>query len=337
MIDIARMCGVSVATVSKYMNGGKVRPENRERIARAVRESGYSVNYTARALKTCRAMTIGVLTESLTNMFYSSVLSIMDDCLMRAGYSTIISETRADTDQMLCKLELMRSKRVDGIVCLASHCDDRLVSACDSAGLQLVMVDSLCNEKYRGSRCCDFVLTDNVRGARDAARLIIEHGHRNIGILTGADWHFSAAERLKGFRDGLASLGVPVREEFVVIEDYSIEGGYRGATRICAMRERPTAVLVCNYFMNLGAMVAFHEHNVLIGRDMSLVSFDEIQANKAFRPAVTTVCQSLEAIGCTAAERILLRAANPGIPPLIIRVPATLIKRDSVAALCPGG
>ncbi|MDR3643664.1 MAG: LacI family DNA-binding transcriptional regulator, partial [Clostridia bacterium] len=303
-----------------------------EKIEAAVAELGYKVNTTARALKTSRSMTIGIIMEDLTNSFYSGVMSVVDNYFLESGYSSIITETKGRSEESLRKLDLLLSKRVDGIICFTSCCDLDFINTCIGSGVGLVVVDSL---PQGGQPCgsCDFILTDNVCGAFDATRHLVENGHHEIAVITGDSSRFSAGERLRGYQECLVQSGIPVRGDLIFTDEYNIDGGYRCPQLLARLTSRPTAVLVCNYLMALGALVAFNENDLRAGEELSLIMFDEIQANSAFRPRLTTVGQSLDEIGRLAAERILLRARGGDLPDGIFRIPARLIIRDSVVRL----
>lgn len=326
MKDIAARSGVSVATVSKHINGIPVSAENRRRIDQAVAELGYQVNAAARTLKTRRSMTIGILLDSLSNLFYTAVISEVEELLLQQGYTAILFETKDAPGREEQGLELFRSKAVDGILYFSSHSSPALIRRCAGYRIPLVTVDSVAE----GVPDADFVVTENAAAASGAARLLLEKGHREIGVITGGAQHFSAGERLRGCAEALREAGLPLREEWLLRDEYTIDGGYRSAKRLLALSARPTALLICNYFMALGAVMAFNERNVRIPDELSLLSFDDFAWINALRPRLTTVSQQTGRIAGEAVSCLLARIGGSGGPGQVRLIPTTLTERDSI-------
>ena len=204
--DIAARCGVSIATVSKHINGIPVKEENRIRIDAAIAELGYRVNDAARTLKTRRSMTVGILLDSLSNLFYTSVISEAEDLLQQKDYTSILFETKGSLSRALRGIDLFASKSADGILYLSSQCSPEVIEYCRLRNIPLTVVDSLPREI---PPTCDFVLTGNARAAFSATEYLIEKGHRDIAVVTGSNTHFSANERLRGYQNALTQAGIP--------------------------------------------------------------------------------------------------------------------------------
>ena len=330
--DIAARSGVSIATVSKHINGIPVKEENRLRINEAIAALGYRVNSAARTLKTRRSMTVGVLLDSLSNLFYTSVISEAEELLQAQGYTSILFETQDSLDRALRGLDLFSSKSVDGILYLSSRCRPEVLARCARLSIPLTVVDSITPD---ASPACDFVVTENARGAFSAVEYLQSKGHRDIGVITGSPAHFSANERLRGYRNALAQAAIPLREEWVLRDEYNIDGGYRCTQRLLQCPQRPTALLICNYFMTIGAVMALNEANISIPDGISVVSFDEIELIKAMKPRLTTVNQQISVIAARAVERLIARITGQQPPETVQLIPTVLVERDSVKKATP--
>ena len=324
--DVARLSNVSIATVSKYINGGNVKEENRVNIENAINQLDYRVNTLARGLKTNKSMTVGIVVDSITNTFYTSIISIVENYLHTKGYSSIICETMESEDMQLIKLDFLLSKGVDGILIFTTNISAYLLNRYVKKGANIVVVDSIVNGVD-----CDFVTTDNISGAYQAVEQFILKGHKNIAMITGSDRYFSAVERLKGYRRALEDYNLPVYENFIYKDSYDLEGGYNSFKKLLLNRENmPSAVLIANYFMTIGSVIAINEENINIPDDISIICFDDLELSKVFKPKLTSVSQPIGEIGKTAAALLLDRIDGSKIDSKIIRIPAKIIVTSSI-------
>lgn len=324
--DIAARSGLSIATVSKRINGIPVSEESRRRIDEAIEALGYQVNAAARTLKTRRSMTIGILLDSLANLFYTAVISEAEELLLQRGYTALLFETKDSPEREEQGLALFRAKSVDGVLYFSSHSSPALIRSCLKLKLPIVTVDSIA----AGTPEADFVVTDNAAAASGAVGLLLEKGHREIGVITGGEGHFSAGERLRGCREALSRAGRPLREEWTLRDAYTIDGGYRCANRLLALPARPTALVICNYFMALGTVMALNEQNVRVPDELSLLSFDDFEWINALRPRLTTVSQQAARIAGEAVGCLLARIGGSTEPGKVLLIPTALTERDSI-------
>lgn len=324
--DVAKLSNVSIATVSKYLNGGSVKEENRTNIEKAIEYLDYRVNNFARGLKINRSMTVGIVVDNITNIFYDSIISVVEDCLHEKGYSSIICETKEDEDIRIRKLDFLLSKGVDGILIFTTNILPETLNRYVDKGANIVVVDSIAN----GANC-DFVTTDNISGAYQAVEQFILKGHKSIAIITGEERNFSAVERLKGYRRALEDYNLPVYEELIYKDSYDLEGGYKSFKKLLADKEcHPTAVLIANYFMAVGAIIAINEENIIIPDDISIICFDNLELSKVFRPGLTSISQDNEELGKEAVKLLLSRIDGDDKGSRIIRVPAKIILNNSI-------
>ena len=298
--------------MSKHINGIPVKEANRVRIDAAIAELGYQVNAAARALKTRRSMTVGILLDSLSNLFYTSVISEIEELLMGEGYTAILFETKDSLERAKQGLELFSAKSVDGVFYFSSHCLPEVLSECRRLEIPAVVVDSILPD-YPD---VDFVMTENAQAAFSAVQSLMEKGHRKIAVITGSEIHFSANERLRGYYNALHSRDIPIREEWVLRDDYNLDGGFRCVKRLLKAPDRPTALLICNYFMAMGAL--------------SIISFDEIAWAKAVKPRLTTVNQQAGLIAGQAVRLLLARIRREKQEGQAVLVPTCQVERESV-------
>ncbi len=326
MKDVARKSGLSIATISKYINGGNVLEENRVVIDKAIKELGFEVNEIARGLKTNKTMTIGLLIPSLENIFFTSIVSNIESILIKNGYSTIICDYKEDKNLEKQKLDFLVKKMVDGIITMPMGCDLEVINSVINRNIPIVLID----RALRGVEC-DTVLVDNLNASYNAVEQLIMLGHKRIGIICGPEDIYTAQERLKGYERVHEDYDMTIDSELIKKGDYQVESGYRLLLELINMEEPPTAVLVTNYEMTLGAVMAINESDIKVPDDISIIGFDNLQLAKVVKPPLSIVIQPVKQIGEVAANTILrrLKGDNSNFPSMI-RLKTELMLKDSI-------
>lgn len=327
--DVAKYAGVSIATVSKYLNGGNVREENRKRLEEAIRALDFKVNDMARALKTNRTMTVGVLIPSLENVFFTSIVSNIENVLIQNRYSTIVCDYREDPKLEKEKLEFLVDKMVDGIIMVPNNGNVEAIQEVVNKGIPMVLIDQFLKNVQ-----CDVVLADNLNASYDAVEQLIIRGHRRIGIICGPEGLYTTKERLKGYIRVHEDYAVDIDENLILHGNYDVESGYRLLLHFIEMENPPSAVFVTNYEMTLGAIMAINERDIKIPDQLSIIGFDNIQLAKIVKPSLSIVVQPIEQIGETAA-RLLLKRLNGDNEdkPSVHRLKTEILIKDSVKSI----
>lgn len=335
--DVAKLTGLSLATISKYLNGGTVRNENRRRIEAAVNELGYRVNRNARSLKTNRTMTIGVVVPTLSVPFFGSVLSSLDQVLRASGYTSFVCSYDFERNLELEKLRVLCNNNVDGIVLVAQHVSaEELNEIRNSRGQEMPMV--LVDRTIPGFTC-DSIVIDNLNATYGAVEQLINAGHRHIGIIVGPLDISTANERMIGYRRALEDYGIIADvgagadtelpdDGMIQIGRYDFESGYRKFNHFMDMANPPTALCVTNYDMTMGAVTAAHERNITLGKDIGFVGFDAVDLCRIASPPLSIVEQPTELMGQKAGELLLKRMAGEDSAfPQVLRLKSHLHNR----------
>ncbi|MFO7294520.1 MAG: LacI family DNA-binding transcriptional regulator [Clostridia bacterium] len=300
--DVAKYAGVSISTVSKYINGGRVREKNRQRIEEAIKALDFKVNELARGLKTNRTMTVGVLIPSLENIFFTSIISYMENILLKNRYSTIVCDYRNDVKLEKIKFEFLMDKMVDGIIMVPHEEDIQYINKAFEKNIPVVLIDRM----IKGIEC-DVVLTDNLNASYNAVEQLIMRGHRRIGIICGPKDVYTTQERLKGYIRVHEDYSLQIDDRLIKFGNYDVESGYNLLLMLLEEVPPPSAVFVTNYEMTVGAVMAVNEKNICIPHDLSLIGFDNIQLAKVVKPSLSIVTQPIQQIGETAATILLKR------------------------------
>lgn len=316
--DIQRLTGLSLATISKYYNGGNVLITNRELIEKAAVELDYQVNNVARGLRSRRSMTVGVILDELDSVFNTTIVSRMEERLREAGYATIICTSRKDTASQADVLRFLVGKMVDGIIVVPVDDDDSFLSYAQTRCVPVVAVDRL----IPGT---DSVVIDNRAAINSAVKLLHDAGHKTIGLLAGPDNTYTMRERRAGFCDAVLSFtGVSPRPELTMTDEIGIEGGYSGMRRLLSLTSPPTAVVCANYDFTLGATVALNELEP--DSRPALVGFDNLELARLISPRPTLVTQPIDDIAIDAVDLLLRRINGEGPEgPITIALGTTLM------------
>lgn len=327
--DIARETGLSLATISKYINGGNLREKNRVAIERAIKKLDYHVNEYARGLKSKKSRTVGMVLPELSNLFNMKIVSVIERILQEQGYSVIICDSQNNLEQEARSVEFLLSKQVDGIINIPMGNSSSHLAPAVERQIPILLLDRPLDKLNDVVSC---VLIDNQRAARMAVRRLLDVGHRSIGVVVGPAGVYTAEMRLKGYREALEEYSIPFEERLVARASLTVEGGYRQMRRLLKESKDMTAVFVTNYEMTLGALIALNKEGVQIPQELSIVGFDNIMdLSRVFRPSLTIVSQPMEQIGIQAARLMLERlSGDASAAPMTVTLSATLREGASI-------
>jgi Transcriptional regulators len=327
--DIAKAAGVSVSTVSKALNGySSVNEATRAKVLRIVEELRYEPNAAARALVGQRSMTLGVfLTTGLAHPFFGSLLGGVDRALQEKGYDLIyLAQAQIGPEYSLVRH--CRTRNVEGVLVFGFQETDRNFSELVEADLPAVFIDL----DIKGSRI-GMVTSDNAEATREAVGHLHALGHRRIAYLAGLKGSYVEKHRKRGFRQGLADHGLADYPDYAVGDDFTQSSGYEAMNRLLALEERPTAVVCCSDLSALGAMDAASERGLAIPDDISIVGFDDIEAARGMRPALTTIRQDMPRMGyeaVTLLDRLITEEPEPASEAeKQVVLPTEWVSRDS--------
>lgn len=302
--DVARLAGVSVATVSAVINGTKVvSPRRAQKVREAAEALDYQTDQNARSLRTGKSKVVGIVIPDLANPFYTEVIAAADEAASRARYSFFLCNSYDDPTQEQRHLDMLFSHRVAAV--LIASCDsfaayDRLMRR----RFPLVFFDRI-PEGFHGSS----VETDNHLAAYLATRHLIEQGHRSIAILVGNIERSTHARRLEGFRKAMQESGLPVHDEYCGLSGLTVQAAFQFSLELFQSPRVPTAVFCTSNNLLLGCFRALERAGLRCPDDVSIVGFDDFPWNETFRPAITTVAQPTTAIGSKGIEMLLERIA----------------------------
>jgi LacI family transcriptional regulator len=321
---VAKEAGVSMATVSRIINGtAQVSAERRTAVEKAIEKFKFRPNPAARGLAMGRSNTIGVITQAIDSPFYGEGLRGIEHYLQQHGYAALFMSGNWDEeDEARCVRELL-ARRVDGIIMFSGRSKDSEIAAYAKKVPIVVSGRSL-----KAPGVLSLPIEDR-QGAILATRHLIEIGHRRIAFISGIQHHPDAEERLSGYRQALSEAGIAYDAKLVVPGDFHEEGGVDATLRLIRSQERFTALFCVNDQTAYGACLALYRSGLSVPGDVSVVGFDDLHSSEYRVPPLTSVRQSVRALGETSAEAMLrlLKQERPRVS----LPPVELIVRESTA------
>ncbi len=320
---MARAAGVSRATVSRFLNGRRVRAE--AEIEAAIAETGFTPNHMARSLKSGRTRSIGVVVPDVANPFFAQAVRGIEVSSRDDRYNIFLCNTDESTTRQDEVLDSLIG-RVDAVLLVPATESPSVPRALRMMRVPVVLLD----REFAEQGLYDTVLIDNEGGAEAACSYLLQLGHRRIGLISGPLSASPGRTRHEGFLSALRAHGVAIPSECVHIGDFREQSGYLAAKAMVTLGEPPTALFVANNLMAIGALKALREARVRIPDDVSFVSFDEFAIGDLLEPRLTTVSRSAMEQGALAASLLSerLRGEGPAAPRRCVLEPQLFV-RDS--------
>ena len=288
--DIAKRSGVSIATVSRVLNGRPdVSPETRERVMRHVREMGYVSNRQASAHNTY----IGLLAGYVHNPYFGAIVGGVADAIVERGDHLIIAPTYDNHEREVMLLEnLVRGAASSALLMMPQQSPQELLRL-QQKKFPFVIIDPgfpLENE-------IPVVATANISGSRQATEHLLSLGHRHVGLICGPLDNSTTKDRLVGYHSTLLSAGITYNPDYICSGGFAAAGGYEATHTLLSLPEPPTAIFAMNDLMALGALQAAQERGVKVPEQLSIVGFDDTDFTQYTTPALTTIRQPLGELG----------------------------------------
>jgi len=324
--EVARLAGVSTATVSRVMSeAGGVRKELTRKVRNAARKLGYEPNPAARNLRVRSTRTLGMVFPDIENPFYASVIAGAEEVLQNAGYSLLLANYGEDPAREHLQLSTLRAERVAGILFAASNKPSADYRYLLNAGIALVAVS-----RIPDGLNVDLVTVSNQEGARQAVEHLLRLGHRQIGFVDGPVSLSTTRERRAGYEQALRDAGLPVSRDLITSADFSHQaGGQDAVSELLNAPKKPSAIFVVTNNMALGVLEALQQRGIDVPADMAVVGFGDTPSAALLRSPLTVVAQPAREIGTTGARLLLERLQNLDRPRRSIVLDTQLIVRES--------
>jgi DNA-binding LacI/PurR family transcriptional regulator len=327
--DVAEHAGVSPATASRILTGNaRVDPALRDRVHATVRALGYRPNRLARNLRLQRMDAIGVVVSDIENPHFSEMVNVIEHQAFGLGYRVQVCGTNESGTKQSTYLRMLADEHVAGVVLSPSDPEAGEIGELLDLGIPVVAFDREVSDPR-----ADTVIADNVRGLVRATELLIEAGHIDIGYVGGRRGVETSVERLKGYQQAMHAAGLKPRS---VVGDFKIQGGREAVAGLLASASPPTALVVGNNLMTLGALKAAREAGVSIPQELALVGVDDPYWAEFVNPSITSLAQPVAAMAREAVDMLLARINGESGPPFRSLHSFGLVVRESSGGDKPG-
>lgn len=327
--DIARLSGVSIATVSRVINdNGRFSEETRKKVLQVIEETGYKMNYTAKSLRMNRSFTIGILVPDISNFFFSDVVQKIEEVLFDKGYSTIICNTARSQEKEVAYLKILEGKGVDGLIVIS--------------GAEVFEFNHTSSEKQIPYICIDrepkerketvFISSNHYQGAFEATEELINNGCKQPVIAMHGRKSTSTKERFNGFRDALKKNNIIFSSEKNLLSINQFDHNFSKTIDTFLTSNPETDGIFCiNDSIALEMMLVLHQLKRTIPQDMKVIGFDDTYAAKYAYPPLSSIRQDTTKIAETAVENLLNLVHHPNETDKLLIIPVSLISRQSTS------
>ncbi|WP_188150807.1 LacI family DNA-binding transcriptional regulator [Teredinibacter waterburyi] len=297
--EVARIAGVSVATVSRTLSHpDKVSEASKKKVMEAIEQVKYRPNMLARNFRSARAYSLVVLVPDIANPFFALVIRSIEQQAQKKGYSVLLGDTQDSHAREQDYIRLVETRLADGVIQLRPQWDQ----TSDQQSMNFPYLH-LCATESTPGPC---IRVDNVAAFKNIVDYLISLGHRRIGLITGLKGNPHTIDRLKGYKQALSEAGIPFDETLIAEGEFLIWSGVNAANTLCKLPNRPTAIACMNDEMAIGAIQAIKSHDLKVPGDISVTGFDDISYSRYCDPPLTTISQPADDMGSIAVD-ILLR------------------------------
>lgn len=304
--DVAREANVSMATVSRVVNGNpNVKPATRKKVLEVIERLGYRPNAVARGLASKKTTTVGVIIPDISSPFFAELARGIEDIATMYKYNIILSNSDQNKDKELHLLNTMLGKQVDGIVFMGGNISEEHVAEFKRSPAPIVLAGSLEDSEQVPS-----VNIDYEQATFDAVNTFIEKGHKRIAMVIGP-FHepINKEKKLVGYKKALEAAGISVEEDLIVEGDYTYDSGIEAFEKLLELPDKPTAIYVGSDEMAVGVVHGAQDKGYSVPDDFEVISSDNTRISLMVRPQLTTVIQPLYDIGAVA-MRLLTKFMN---------------------------
>ncbi|MGD6967890.1 catabolite control protein A [Rossellomorea vietnamensis] len=324
--DVAREANVSMATVSRVVNGNpNVKPATRKKVVEVIDRLGYRPNAVARGLASKKTTTVGVIIPDISNIFFAELARGIEDIATMYKYNIILSNSDQNTEKELHLLNTMLGKQVDGIVFMGGNITEEHVREFELSPVPIVLAGTV-----EDSGKIPSVNIDYQEAAYDAVKELIAKGHKRVAYVSGP-FHdkVNNEAKLPGYKKALEESGIEFNEELVVEGDYTYDSGLEAWQKLRELTDKPTAVFVGNDEMALGVVHGAQDEGVNIPGEAEVISFDNTRLALMVRPQLTSIVQPLYDIGAVSMRLLTKYMNKEKVDENIVVLPHRIEERDS--------
>ncbi|MEW9670967.1 catabolite control protein A [Ammoniphilus sp. 3BR4] len=324
--DVAREAGVSMATVSRVVNGNpNVKPTTRKKVLGAIERLGYRPNAVARGLASKKTTTVGVVIPDIASAFFAELARGIDDIASMYKYNIILCDSDQRLEKEVHLINTLLEKQVDGIVFMGREISDEHLQVFNTSSVPVVLAGTKESSEEHPS-----VNIDHRQAGYDATMRLIQGGHQRIAMVTGPFQDpLAGVERFEGYRQALTDSGISFRQDYVISGKLSYEAGLEAAQAFMSLEEPPTAIFSASDETAVGVIHGMQDMGKSVPQDMEVIGFDNIRLSEMVRPKLTTVVQPMYDLGAVAMRLLTKFMNNEKVDNHIVVLPHRIEERQS--------
>ncbi|RKD27019.1 catabolite control protein A [Ammoniphilus oxalaticus] len=328
--DVAREAGVSMATVSRVVNGNpNVKPTTRKKVLAAIELLGYRPNAVARGLASKRTTTVGVIIPDISSAFFAELARGIDDIASMYKYNIILCDSDSRLDKEVQLINTLLEKQVDGIVYMGREITEDHMRVFNTSNVPIVLAGT----KEKSSELPS-VNIDHFQAGYDATIRLIEGGHKRIAIVTGPFQDpLAGVERFEGYRKALEEHNIDFRQNYVISDKLTYRAGMAAAKSFMSLEETPTAIFAASDETAVGVIHGLQDMGKRVPQDIEVIGFDNIRLSEMVRPKLSTVVQPMYDIGAVAMRLLTKYMNNEDVDDHIVVLPHRIEERQSTTLL----
>lgn len=327
--EVSKLAGVSLATVSRVMNGtANVSDNTREKVHKAMNELGYVPNSIAISLASKRSNCVGILVPVLDGVFFGEMMHAIEGELRKQRKHVVVTAGHADEEQEREGVEFLLSRNCDALIVHAEELSDEYLVQIAKGKTPIYILNRYIEEI--ADRC---ISLDNEKGGYLIAKYVLELGHRNIVTIAGPNTKKDARHRLNGLRTAMGEYELVLKESHVYEGSYQQDSAEQAINHFVEQNIEFTAVICANDQMAIGAMAQLRQHGLVPGENVAVVGFDNVEFAACTFPRLTTIDYPIAEMGRVAADMILRDVYEVKLPDFARAFEPTLIIRESVNQL----
>lgn len=323
--DVAREASVSMATVSRVVNGNpNVKPSTRKKVLDTIETLGYRPNAVARGLASKKTTTVGAIIPDISSMFFADLARGVEDIATMYNYNIILANSDRNKEKEIKLINTMLEKQVDGILFMGGHISEAHIQQFKSTSVPIVLAST-----YDETNTVPSVNIDNEMAAFEATKFLINQDNIHPAFIYGHDDTRISQFKFEGYKRALRESGVKLNEEFIVNVDYSYDSGIIAVKQLMELKNRPTAVFVASDEMALGVIHGAQDLGFQIPEDLEVFGFNNTRLARMVRPTLSTIVQPMYDIGAVSMRLLTKYMNNEEIEEKKVVLPHRIIERDS--------
>lgn len=323
--DVAREANVSMATVSRVVNGNpNVKPTTRKKVLATIESLGYRPNAVARGLASKKTTTVGAIIPDISSIFFAELARGIEDIATMYKYNIILSNSDQNKDKELQLINTMLEKQVDGILFMGGSITEEHVNQFKTSSVPVVLAAT-----HDESNTIPSVNIDYQQAAFEATKFLIDKGNAHIGFIAGEDHTLVNKQKYAGYVQALKESSVAFNEKHVIKGDYTYDSGIEAFEQLYALENKPTAIFVSSDEMALGVIHGAQDRGLNVPGDLEVFGFDNTRLASMVRPTLSTIVQPMYDIGAVAMRLLTKYMNKEDVSEKKVVLPHRIVERNS--------